>query len=129
VRHQPFLLALVCLTLVLAACGDDVPGTDVDTGIRGVVLAGPQCPVVREGSPCPDEPMSGVEVRALQDDSVIRSDRTDVEGRFELLLPPEDYVLEAVLEGGAAPSAKPVNATVTEGGFTEVTVLVDTGIR
>ena len=122
------LFALVGVTLLLAACGDDVPGTEVDTGIRGVVLAGPQCPVVQEGSPCPDEPMPNVEVRALQSGAAIGSTRTDAEGRFELLLRPGDYVLEAVLEGGP-PSAKPVNVTVTEGGFTEVTVLVDTGIR
>jgi len=129
VRHHRFLLALVGVSLLLASCGDDVPGTEAGTGLRGTVLAGPQCPVVQEGSPCPDEPMPDVEVRALQNGAVIGSTRTDTEGRFELLLRPGVYVLEAVLEGGGPPSAKPVNATVTQGGFAEVTVLVDTGIR
>jgi len=129
VRHHRFLLALVGVTFLLASCGDDAPGTEVDTGVRGVVLAGPQCPVVQEGSPCPDEPMPDVEVRVLQNGAVIGSTRTDTEGRFELLLRPGVYVLEAVLEGGGPPSAKPVDATVTQGGFAEVTVLVDTGIR
>lgn len=121
------LLALVAV--VLAACADEAPGDEVRSGVRGVVLAGPQCPVEQEGSPCPDLPLPDVDVRALQDGSVVGSDRTDDQGRFELLLAPGDYVVEAVLEGGGPPSAKPVAVTIPQGGFADVTVPVDTGIR
>ncbi len=34
----------------------DPPAT---SGIRGAVTLGPQCPVVREGTPCPDQPYEG----------------------------------------------------------------------
>ncbi len=128
-RRRLLVLVLGSTVLLLAACGEDVPGTSIDAGVRGVVLAGPQCPVVQEGSPCPDEPMPGVKIRALQDGGVVGSARTDAEGRFELLLPPGDYVIEAVLPSPGPPSAKPVSVSVPEGGFAHVTVLVDTGIR
>ncbi len=121
------LLALVAV--VLAACADEAPGDEVHSGVRGVVLAGPQCPVEQEGSPCPDLPVPDVEIRALQDGSVVGSVRTDDRGRFELLLAPGDYVVEAVLDGGGPPSAKPVAVTVPQGDFADVTVPVDTGIR
>jgi hypothetical protein len=124
-------LVLAFVTLALAGCGDDVgPGADVDTGVTGVVLAGPQCPVVQEGSPCPDLPVPDVEVRALRDGSVAGTGRTNAEGRFEILLDPGDYVLEAVVgEGGGPPFAEQVDVTVPSGGVVEVTVPVDTGIR
>ena len=83
-----FLPVLLLVPLLLAACGDDGSGADADSGVRGVVLLGPQCPVVQEASPCPDEPMPGVEVRALRDGSVVGRDRTDAVGRFEIALAP-----------------------------------------
>jgi hypothetical protein len=73
--------------------------------------------------------MPDLEVQATRDGSVVASDRTDAEGRFELGVPPGDYVVQAVLPGAGPPSAKPVNVTVPAAGFTQVTVLVDTGIR
>jgi len=129
VRRRLLVLALAIAALSLASCGERVSGSKADTGVRGVVLAGPQCPVEQAGSPCPDEPMSYIEVRATADGSIVATGRTDDEGRFELLLPPGDYVIEAVLPAGGPPSAKPTNVTVPERGFSQVTVLVDTGIR
>ena len=125
-----FLPLLLLVPLLLAACGDDGSGADADSGVRGVVLLGPQCPVVQEASPCPDEPMPGVEVRALRDGSVVGSDRTDAVGRFEIALAPGTYVLQAIVgTDGPPPTARPVNAIVVEGSFTDVTVPVDSGIR
>lgn len=124
------ILPLLVASLFLAACGDEAAGGDGGSGVRGVVLLGPQCPVVQESSPCPDEPMADVEVLALRDGDVAGSDRTDAGGRFEIALPPGSYVLQADVESDGSPRvSKPVDATVTEGTFTDVTVLVDTGIR
>ncbi|HYU56921.1 MAG TPA: hypothetical protein VEO00_02575, partial [Actinomycetota bacterium] len=51
----------LALAFVLVACAR---GTgNVDSGVQGTVLLGPQCPVVIEGSPCPDLP-TAAEVRA-----------------------------------------------------------------
>jgi hypothetical protein len=124
------LLAFVALASVLAACGSSPGGTDVATGIRGVVLAGPQCPVEQPGSPCPDLPLPDVEVRASRDGSVAGTARTDEQGRFRIALEPGRYTVEAVVSaGGVPPTSRPVEVTVPASGFAEVTVPVDTGIR
>jgi hypothetical protein len=129
VRRHLLVLALAIAVPALASCGEDVSGTKAETGVRGVVLAGPQCPVEQASSPCPDEPMANVEVRATVGGSVVATDRTDAQGRFELALEPGDYVIEAVLPAGGLPSAKPTGVTVPQRDFSQVTVLVDTGIR
>jgi hypothetical protein len=128
VRRPLTVLALAISVLSLASCGQDASGTKAETGVRGVVLAGPQCPVEQAGSPCPDEPMANVEVQATAGGSAVATARTDAQGRFELPLEPGDYVIEAVLPAGP-PSAKPTSVTVPPHGFSQVTVLVDTGIR
>lgn len=125
-------IALALLATVAVACGSETPGPGGgDQGVRGVVLLGPTCPVVTQDSPCPDEPLSGVTVRVLEDGEPIEATTTsDASGRFELALPPGNYTLEAVL-GPDDPGmfAKPVDVTVPSGAFVEVVVPVDSGIR
>jgi hypothetical protein len=98
--------------------------------VRGRVLLGPTCPVEIEGSPCPDEPVAGVEVRATRDGEPVAEATSDAQGRFELLLDPGTYTLEAVVgPDGPGMFAKPVDVTVTSGAFVDVVVPVDSGIR
>jgi Carboxypeptidase regulatory-like domain len=125
-------LTLSVLALVVVACGSEAPSSGAqEQGVRGVVLLGPRCPIETEASPCPDEPLPGVTVRVLRDGEPIDSTATsDGSGRFELRLPPGDYTLEAIVpDGGPGMSAKPVDVTVSAGGFVDVVVPVDTGIR
>jgi hypothetical protein len=131
VRRLPLLVPLLALLLLVscasASRSDDDPS---ESGIRGRVLLGPTCPVVMEGSPCPDEPVADVEVRALRDGETVAQTTSGSEGRFELALPPGRYTLEAVVgSDGPGMFAKPVDVTVTSGAFVEVVVPVDTGIR
>ena len=124
-------LTAVLASLLLTACASD-GGDEVasSSGIHGQVLLGPTCPVVQEGSPCPDEPVGGVEVRALTDGEAIAQTTSGEDGRFELELPPGRYTLEAVVgPDGPGMFAKPVAVTVTAGAFVEVVVPVDSGIR
>jgi Carboxypeptidase regulatory-like domain len=114
--------------LLLTACASDEAASS--SGVRGQVLLGPSCPVVQEGSPCPDEPLGGVEIRALAGGEATAQTTSGEDGRFELELPPGRYTLEAVVgPDGPGMFAKPVAVTVTAGAFVEVVVPVDSGIR
>jgi hypothetical protein len=116
----------VVAILLLASCAR--AGGATDSGIEGRVLLGPQCPVVSQASPCPDKPVSAeVVVMRLEDRKVFRV-RSGPDGRFRIALPPGTYEVQALVTAGAM-FAKPVNVTVSSGGFVRVDVLLDTGIR
>ena len=124
------LVSLLVLLLLTACASDRGDEAASSSGVRGQVLLGPTCPVVQEGSPCPDEPLGGVEVRALTAGGAIAEATSGEDGRFELELPPGRYTLEAVVDpDGPGMFAKPVAVTVTAGAFVEVVVPVDSGIR
>lgn len=121
-------LALLLVALALAACGTGASGSDDTSGIRGQALAGPQCPVEIQGSPCPDRPFEGTVIAtdtATGDEFTVE---TDVDGRFELALAPGTYEVSIVSES-QPPFAKPQTVEVEQGAFTRITVAVDTGIR
>jgi hypothetical protein len=115
---------------VLVACGaggsTDAQDTP-DSGIRGVVLAGPQCPVVTAESPCPDAPWIGT-IRVSRGGEVVAEVETADDGRFSIALEPETYEVTAVLDGGPQ-FAEPRQVSVGAGAYSQVTLTIDTGIR
>jgi hypothetical protein len=126
------LLPLLLLTVVASAsCAGSTTGSEQELGtVRGTVLLGPMCPVEIAGSPCPDEPLAGVTVRAVFElDIVVATAESDVQGRFSFDLAPGAYVVLAVPEDVPARTSTPVDVTVVAGETTEVTVPVDSGIR
>lgn len=117
---------------LLVACNGNEPV------IMGTVVAGPQCAVVREGETCPDEPTAAdiVVRRSLglgerpgqaQGGEVVATGRAGSDGRFEISLPPGDYVLETEAENVMWCDA--VQVTVPSEGSVETTIMCDTGIR
>jgi hypothetical protein len=118
----PILVAL----LVSASSCSGGAGT---SGVRGVAIAGPRCPVEQIGSPCPDQPFAGTVRASTLDGSVVAEVETDREGRFRIPLDPGSYVLVVVIAAGGPPTATPQPVRVDEGRFTSVTLQVDTGIR
>jgi hypothetical protein len=122
--------AITILFLFLVACAGRGPSSSGDSGIRGIVLLGPTCPVETLESPCPDRPLADVEIRVLRGSDVVATVRSDGEGRFAVALDPGRYEVQAVVEGGGpGMSAKPVDVVVTNGVFNDVNVPVDSGIR
>jgi hypothetical protein len=121
------LAPLLALAVAVAACGRD-GAAGGSSGIRGRALAGPQCPVEVEGSPCPDLPWVGVVIATDAASGKEFTAETDVEGRFELVLAPGTYEV-TIKSGTMLPTAKPQTVTVEAGAFTRVVVSVDTGIR
>jgi hypothetical protein len=120
--------ALVLLgAIFVASCGGAGAGAGT-SGIRGQALAGPQCPVEVQGSPCPDLPFEGTVIATETQSSEEFTVETDAQGRFELSLEPGTYEVSIVSET-SPPFAKPQTVTVEPGTFTEIVVSVDTGIR
>jgi hypothetical protein len=124
------LAATLLVSMTLAACASassDDPS--LRSGVRGVVTAGPQCPVVVQGSPCPDRPWTGtVRITSVEGDTVSEA-ATGPDGSFSFELEPGRYRVLAVIDGGGPATAASRSIMVDEGAFTEVSLLVDSGIR
>lgn len=127
--RAPTHLSILSLALVAAACGRSGPAAAA-SGVEGVVLIGPMCPVVRADTPCPDQPFQS-EIR-VEDASGLRLTQfqTEPTGRFRVELAPGNYTLVPLSPNdGGPPSAAPVPVTVPSGRFVRVTITYDSGIR
>ncbi len=124
-------LSLVAVALLAACSGGSDPAMDdpPNSGVRGVVTAGPQCPVVIQGSPCPDQPWQGAVRIATSAGEVVRIVQTDERGRFEAPLDEGTYVFMPEAEQDRLPIASPQTVKVSRGEWVEITLTVDTGIR
>ena len=120
----------ILAVLALSACtgASALLGLDAEQGIDGIVLLGPQCPVVREDAPCPDAPHAAAIDVWDADGAYVTRVRSGEDGRFQVGLRAGDYVLEPE-SGHPFPYAQPMEVTVPRGEWTAVTVLYDTGIR
>lgn len=97
------------------------------TGVRGVVLAGPTCPVQREGdTSCDDQPIPA-RIKVTQGTRVVNAGVSGDDGRFALVVRPGRYTVAASSE--RAMSCADQDVTVPDGGWADITVRCDTGIR
>jgi hypothetical protein len=139
------LAVSMALSIVLVACSSDSARLEgsPDSGVQGVVVAGPSCPLDSPVSECASEPVE-TDVRVLQGTPEAASEagreagtggepvtvvHAGSDGRFRINLPPGSYVLEAVPPSDTTLLAKPTPVDVKAHEFTRVTVLLDTGIR
>ncbi len=123
---------LIALSVLAFACGEDEDMPPAErSGISGLVMAGPQCPVVQAGSPCPDKPLQAkIEITNV-DGGAVATVESDADGLFKVNVPPGEYYVVAQPVGDGPFPAPPGEqlATVRTGIITEVSVLYDTGIR
>lgn len=118
--------------LALAACGGEpAKGPPESSGIEGQVLLGPQCPVMREGSPCPDKPLQAtIDVYSADRQKRITTFTSGADGRFQVGLLPGDYYINPLpFPEKPLPAGRPQTVTVADHKWTEVTIEYDTGIR
>jgi hypothetical protein len=114
------------------AARSDLIGCDATatSGITGVVLIGPMCPVMREDAPCPDQPFAATLVIRDSQGRELCTVFSGDDGHFQVDLPPGSY--EVVPVAGSAsglPFAATQWVTVLPGQYTELTVAYDSGIR
>ena len=132
------LIALAAFVVaVAAACnpgaGPSPGATDTPlftTGVRGVVLAGPTCPVEQAGqSPCVRS-VSGATILAL-DSSRHEVGRaiSDADGAYLLRLPPGNYQIVPQPVQGLMGVAAKTSVTVPDGAPVQLDLQYDTGIR
>ena len=129
-----FLITSIILVsaIVLAACYTVTEVVPLTSGIEGDVLLGPMCPVVREETPCPDEPLQAIIViwDAERSKSLGRLVPDD-QGHFRVPVSPGDYLLEPEKPdpNNPFPAASPLDVTVMPDTWTTITIRYDTGIR
>jgi hypothetical protein len=127
------IVSILSLLIVLAACSggaSSAPAASGGTGIRGVAVAGPTCPVERPGdSACQPRPVEGaviVVTDAAREE--VGQATTDAEGRFFVALPAGSYLVTAGdVDGLPSPPAS-MEVVVSDGEAT-IELTYDTGIR
>ena len=126
-----FLVAAAAAAVLLFACKSEEEKPPATSGIEGQVLIGPMCPVVQEGTPCPDEPYQATIViwNAGQTKEIVTIE-TKADGRFRVPLPPGEYYIDPQPpDSGGPPTPIPQTVTVPPDSFLQVTVQYDSGIR
>lgn len=102
------------------------------TGIGGVAVAGPVCPVERvpPDPACAPRPVANATlvIRDAAGTEVAKA-VTGADGSFFVELKPGDYVVEPQPVEGLMGTAGPQSATVTDGNATTLQIDYDTGIR
>jgi hypothetical protein len=116
-------------TIALPSSTPDAPPAG-ESGISGIVLIGPQCPVVREGEECPDAPYAAIiSIRDVTNRPVANT-ASGADGRFRVVVAPGTYTLIArPARQTSLPAPVSFRVIVAPETFTEVTVSMDSGIR
>jgi hypothetical protein len=134
-QRAAFVSLLFAVLLLVVGCGpEQLAGgtptpTALNSGIRGVVLLGPVCATQSaESSPCLT-PYAANLVITDSDGNVVTSVSSGSDGRFQVLLPPGDYVIQPDNGPDGNPSSIPQPVTVAPGEFEDVEVDYDTGLR
>lgn len=99
-----------------------------DSGVRGLVLIGPTCPVQRPGHSCVRPYKDLISVRREPGGEVIARVHSKADGRFIVLLRVGRYLLQP-RNGTPFPRAQSQAITVRRHRFTTVTISFDSGIR
>lgn len=101
------------------------------SGVRGTVLLGPTCPVMRDppDPQCADKGYATtIDARRDSSSSVFATGKSETDGVFEFALPPGSYTLSAI-GGKMLPRCNEVSVVVLPGEYAEVAISCDTGIR
>lgn len=113
---------------------DQAKGTpsllESDSGVEGYVWIGPMCPVVQEGTECPDQPYETEFTITDSEAEVVVMGKSDAEGFFHIPLLPGSYIFVPESgKPGVVPIADPVPFDVEPDSFTFLEITFDSGIR
>jgi len=114
-----------------AACPEEQLKPSIqESGIIGVTVASPACPVQRPSDPgCDSKPIQVSMIVKTEDGTKeIARFQSTVFGAFKVIVPPGTYLLVPVVTD-TYPTTKPITVTVREGQLTNITIGFDSGIR
>ena len=102
----------------------------IATGVRGVVLVGPSCPVQKmpPDPKCAPHPLESALVVSV-DGKEVAQGTSGADGRFSFALAPGEYHIAPAKNAAIFPRVASRDFVVTHAGFTEVTLEADSGIR
>lgn len=105
--------------------------TPYTSGVRGIVLLGPTCPVERipPDPACADKPYATtIVVHRAGSSAVFTTGKSDAAGAFAFALPPGSYTL--IASGGAMlPRCNETSISISPDAYATTTISCDTGIR
>ena len=130
------LLILGTVAAIVFGCneiGIPIPTATPPSGIRGVVLLGPTCPTgedpgANDPVPCVTSYAAQLVVLDSEGGRVARVTSSN-DGKFQVDLPPGEYVVTPATGADTYPIAQPVSVTVQPGAYVDVEINYDTGIR
>lgn len=132
-RRSALAAAAVAASVIAFGCignGDRPEGFPLDSGVQGTITIGPMCPVVQEGTACPDEPYQATIVIYDDRGDEVLTFESNIAGVFRANLWPGRYVLAPQApDPGGPPFAEEQEFEVREGAFIDVAVQYDSGIR
>ena len=104
----------------------------VSSGISGIVLLGPTCPVVKDppDPECADKPYATNLVITTSDQARVMTEFTsDINGKFNVPLVPGEYAIRSAAAANILPYCSHDVLKVETNRFTDIIVSCDTGIR
>ena len=101
-----------------------------ESGVEGYLWIGPTCPVVHEGTECPDKPYETEFTITDAEGEVVAVGKSDAEGFFRVYLHPGSYIFvpERGKQGGFR-FAEPIPFDVGLASFTLLEITFDSGMR
>ncbi len=118
------LVVAAAVALALGTAG----AAPAQTGVRGLVLYGPTCPVQRPGMTCERPYRARITIRRFPSETLVARVRSAADGRFTVLLAPGRYRL-APRNSTPYPRASAQIVSVRRGRLSTVTLRFDSGIR
>lgn len=121
-------LAISAVLWLAVACSGAEPATYL---VSGVVTAGPTCPVVSDppDPECADRPVASAGLLFVGDGGREFEATTDAAGRFEVALPPGDYLVEPQPVEGLMGTPTSFEIQVMDEPLDIGVIAYDTGIR
>ena len=105
---------------------------NISSGISGIVLLGPTCPVVMDPPhpACADKPYKTDLMLTTADQShIITKFSSDTDGKFSVKVGPGEYAIRSTAAANILPYCSHDALKVEKDKFTNITVSCDTGIR